>query len=82
VRIKVRADRTEFDLLALDERTVKFGGRDHGMVPARFQAEGEADVGVEVPERAEGRDHDTLTHDTLAALSTSGTSSSTTEERV
>src|SRR5688572_23746691 len=60
--IEVGADRPKLDPLSLDEGSEELGCRDHRVVPACFQAKGETEVGIEVPKRAERRDHNALTH--------------------
>jgi hypothetical protein len=46
MEIAVGADRSKPHPLSLDEGSVELGCRDHRVVPACFQAEGETEVGV------------------------------------
>ena len=62
LRVNIGPDRTEGDPFLLDERAVVGRGGDDRLVATLRQLPGESEIGIDIPERAEARDDDALSH--------------------
>src|SRR5262245_2841858 len=60
--VNIGPDRTEGDPFLLDERAVVGGGGGDRLMATLRQLPGESEIGIDIPERAEARDDDALSH--------------------
>src|SRR5919108_107559 len=62
LKVDVRPDRAEGHSLALDERAVVGRRGDDRLMATLRQLPGESEIGIDIPERAEARNDDALSH--------------------